>query len=142
MRHAPALKMDVASARPIVLFNEIANGPDSAMPVMKLISHASFDERQQRLTFAILEAVAFELKKVDAPEKLLEQLTGSIAFSVTALLDDVRSVDFGDGDLSPVVTFGLGDGELAYGGGNTWMHEYVYRLLPEVLRSINGVDKG
>ena len=106
---------------------------------MKLVSHASFDERQQALAAAILEAVALELKKVDAPEELLEQLTGSIAFSVTSLLDDTSSVDFGEQELSPMVTFQVGDDELAYGGGNTWMHEYVYRLLPEVVRRVREV---
>ena len=109
---------------------------------MKLVPHDSFDDRQQALTAAVLEAVARELEKVDAPEELVEQLTGSIAFAVTALIDDSASVDFADGTLSPVLTFQVGAEELAYGGGNTWMHEYVYRLLPEVLRKLRKADGG
>ncbi len=107
---------------------------------MKLVSDTTFDERQQRLTAAILEAVARELKKVSAPEELVEQLTGSIAFAVTSLIDDSASVDYGNGSLSPVLTFQVADEELAYGGGNTWMHEYVYRLLPEVLKTSGETD--
>ena len=100
---------------------------------MKLVSHDSFDDRQQALTTAILEAILRELRNVDAPDEMLEQLTGSIAFAVTALIDDSSSVDFADGGLSPMLTFQVSDDELAFAGGNTWMHEYVYRLLPDVL---------
>lgn len=105
---------------------------------MKLISHDSFDDRQQALTAALIEAIARELKKVDAPEDLVEQLTGSIAFAVTALIDDSASEDFAGGTLSPMLTFQVGEDELAYAGGNTWMHEYVYRLLPVVLQKFDG----
>jgi hypothetical protein len=103
---------------------------------MHLVSDPSFDDRQQCLVTAILEAVSGELKKVDAPDELISSLTGSIGFAVAALLDDSRSVDFRGGALSPVVTFQLGNDELAFAGGNTWMHEYVYRLLPQVLERI------
>ncbi|WP_019915509.1 hypothetical protein [Methyloversatilis discipulorum] len=107
---------------------------------MKLVPHHSFDDRQQALTVAILEAIAAELRKVDAPSELIEQLTGSIAFAVTALLDDSTSVDFADGEISPMLTFQVGNEELAYAGGNTWMHEYVYRLLPSVLQRMSDTD--
>jgi hypothetical protein len=86
--------------------------------------------------------VLVELKNVDAPDELVEQLTGSIAFSITSLLDDSASVAFGDTELSPIVTFQVAEAELAYGGGNTWMHEYVYRLLPEVLQQSSGEADG
>jgi hypothetical protein len=100
---------------------------------VKLISHDSFDDRQQRLTAAILEAIARELKNVDAPADIVRQLTGSIGLAVTTLIDDSASFSFGDGELSPMLTFQISSDELAYGGGNTWMHEYVYRLLPDIL---------
>lgn len=105
---------------------------------MKLVPHPSFDDRQKALTEAILVAVAVELKKVDAPRDLVEQLTGSIAFSVTSLIDDSTSVDFSDGNVAPLLTFQVGENELAYAGGSSWMHEYVYRLLPGVLRKAEG----
>lgn len=100
---------------------------------MNVISGDSFDDRQQRLTAAILEAIWRELRNVDLPADLARQLTGSIEFAVTALIDDSSSVSFGDGELCPMLTFQVSDDELAYGGGNTWMHEYVYRLLPDIV---------
>jgi hypothetical protein len=109
---------------------------------MKLVSHPSFSDRQQRLAAAILDAIAGELKKVDAPKEMVEELTGSIGFAVTSLIDDSASVEFGDDTLSPMLTFQVADEELAYAGGNTWMHEYVYRLLPEVLEQLDARERG
>jgi hypothetical protein len=100
---------------------------------MKLISHESFDSKQQALTGAILRAIRSELERVDAPPEMVEQLTGSIGFAITAILDDSRPIEFEGKALSPVITFQEGNDELEFGGGNSWMHEYVYKLLPAVL---------
>ena len=71
---------------------------------------------------------------------MVEQLTGSIGFAVTAILDDSRSIEVDGKALSPVVTFLVGNDELEFGGGNTWMHEYVYKLLPTVLVEASAKD--
>lgn len=107
---------------------------------MKLVSHGSFDSKQQALTEAILRAIRSELEMVDAPPEMVEQLTGSIGFAVTAILDDSRSVEVDDKALSPVITFLLGNDELEFGGGNSWMHEYVYKLLPTVFPEASTPD--
>ena len=107
---------------------------------MKLVSHGSFDSKQQALTEAILRAIRSELERVDAPLELVEQLTGSIGFAITAILDDSRSIEVEGATLSPVVTFLVGHDELEFGGGNSWMHEYVYKLLPAVLAEASAQD--
>ena len=99
---------------------------------MKLVSHGSFDSKQKALTGAILRAIRNELERVETPAELVKQLTGSIGFAVTAILDNSRSVEVDGNALSPVLTFLVGEDELEFGGGNSWMHEYVYRLLPAV----------
>ena len=105
---------------------------------MKLVSHGTYDSRQQALTEALLRAIKSELQAVDAPPELVEQLTGSIAFAVTSLLDDVASVEVDGQALSPVVTFQVAEDELAFAGGNSWMHEYVYKLLPAIFATTDG----
>lgn len=107
---------------------------------MKLVSNGSFDSKQQVLAEAILRAIRSELEKVDAPPEMVEQLTGSIGFAVTAILDDSRSIEIEGKALSPVITFLVGNDELEFGGGNSWMHEYVYRLLPAVLAGTSVKD--
>jgi hypothetical protein len=100
---------------------------------MKLVSNGSFDSHQQALTEAILHAIKTEIEAVDAPAEIVEQLTGRIAFAVTSLLDGVAPVELGSGTASPMLTFLVEDGALEFGGGNSWMHEYVYRLLPKTM---------
>jgi len=49
------------------------------------------------------------------------------------LLDDVAGFERDGEAVSPILTFLVGEGELEFAGGNSWMHEYIYRLLPGVL---------
>jgi hypothetical protein len=100
---------------------------------MKLVSHGTFDRLQQSLAEELIRIVKRELESVDAPSEMIEQLSGSIAFSVASLLDDVAGFERNGEAVSPILTFLVGEGELEFAGGNSWMHEYIYRLLPAVL---------
>ncbi|CAN7390337.1 hypothetical protein [Variovorax sp. LjRoot178] len=97
---------------------------------MKVVSTGSFDDLQQALTAEFIRAIKAELEKVDTPDDLVEQLTGSIAFAVTSVLDDVAGFEADGRPVSPTLTFQTSDETLEGAGGNSWMHEYVYRLLP------------
>jgi hypothetical protein len=100
---------------------------------VKLVSTGVYDQRQQQLALELLRAIKEALVEVDTPPELVKQLTGDIGFAVTAILDDSRSFEAEDGGtLSPMVTFLVGDEQLEFGGGNSWMHEYVYGLLPDL----------
>ena len=99
---------------------------------MNLISDGRVDERQQLLTEEILRAIKGELEAMEAPEEIIEQLTGRIAFAVTCLIDGVASVKVEGRELSPILTFKLDGDQLLFAGGNSWMHEYVFRILPKL----------
>ena len=98
----------------------------------KLSSTGSFDRLQQALATELVRSIKEELEKVDTPDDLIEQLTGSIAFAVTCLLDDVAGIENCGEVVSPVVTFDVGNETLEHAGGSTYMHEYVFRVLPAV----------
>ena len=100
---------------------------------MKLVSNGSFDRLQQALAEELIRTVKRELESVDAPPEMIDQLSGSIAFSVASLLDDVAGFERDGEAVSPMLTFAVGEDELEFAGGNSWMHEYIYRLLPGVL---------
>ena len=100
---------------------------------MKLVSNGSFDRLQQALAEELIRTVKRELEGADAPPELIEQLSGSIAFSVASLLDDVAGFERNGEAVIPMLTFLTGEDELETAGGNSWMHEHVYRLLPSVL---------
>jgi len=102
---------------------------------MNLVSTGAFDRLQQALATELLRTIRMELEKVDAPEDLVEQLTGSIGFAVASLLDDVAGFEVDGESVSPLLTFLTGEKTLEFCGGNSYMHEYVHRLLPGLFQS-------
>ncbi len=109
---------------------------------MKLVSTGSFDRLQQALAEELIRTVKRELERVDAPPEVIEQLSRSIAFAVASLLDDVAGFERDGEAVSPMLTFLVGEEELEFAGGNSWMHEYVHRLLPGVLAESTGQAGG
>jgi hypothetical protein len=97
---------------------------------MELTTDGDYTERQQALVEHILSAIKLELEQVETPSELVQQLTGSIAFAVTGLIDGTSSAEYNGSELDPHLTFPIGTERLLYAGGNSWMHEYVYRILP------------
>lgn len=102
---------------------------------MNLVSTDAFDRLQHALTTKLLRTIRTELKQVDAPEDLVEQLTGHIGFAVASLLDDVAGFEVDGESVSPLLTFRTGEKTLEFCGGNSYMHEYVHRLLPGLFQS-------
>ena len=99
---------------------------------MKLASTGAYDRLQQALTLELIRRIKGELEKVDAPDDLVRKLTGNIAFAVTSVIDDVAGFQSDGENVSPVLTFSVGRETLEFCGGNSYMHEYVHRLLPSV----------
>ncbi len=102
---------------------------------MNLVKEGEYIERQKLLIEEILRAIKSELEAVEAPEEMIEDLTGSIGFSVATLLDGVASIKFEGNELNPILAFQIDKDKMLYAGGNSWMHEYIYRLLPKLFSS-------
>lgn len=99
---------------------------------MNLVKEGEYIGRQKLLIEEILRTIKSELEAVEAPEELIESLTGSIGFSVATLLDGVASIKYEGKELNPILTFQIDEDKILYAGGNSWMHEYVYHLLPNL----------
>ncbi len=99
---------------------------------MKLVQTGAYDRLQQVLVKELILTVRRELQAVDAPAELVEELSGKIAFSVASLIDDTAGFEEAGEAVSPMLTFQVADDMLEHAGGNSWMHEYVYKLLPVV----------
>ena len=88
---------------------------------------------QQDFVVSIMEQIKADLSRSEAPEELIRELTEKIAFSAASLIDCARTSKASDGSkLNPVLCFLTRDAELVPCGGNSFMHEYVYRLSGEV----------
>lgn len=87
-----------------------------------------FDKLQMLLIGAIIEEIKTELDSAGLPSAHVRNLLGKISFSVATVLDGSRSVGFEGNEISPVITFSE-ENALISGGGNSWMHEYVFGII-------------
>lgn len=99
---------------------------------MNLVSTGAFDRFQQALTIELLRTIKLELEKVDAPEEMVHHLTGRIGFAVASLIDDTAGFEASGESVSPILTFRTSEKTLEFCGGNSYLHEYVDRLLPRL----------
>jgi hypothetical protein len=99
---------------------------------MKLVNIGSFDGLQQALVTELLMRIKRELELVEAPDDMVRELTESIGFSVAGLIDGTSSFESGGKVVEPMLTFMVAEGQLEFAGGNSWMHEYVHRLVPRI----------
>jgi len=95
---------------------------------MNLVSTDAFDRLQQALTTKLLRTIRTELEKVDAPEDLVDQLTGHIGFAVASLLDDVAGFEVDGESVSPLLTFRTGEKNLEFCGGKRARDEVSNRV--------------
>jgi hypothetical protein len=98
---------------------------------MKLTSSGRFDDYQREMSRRIIEEIRRALERAESPDDLVRDLTYDIAFGITALIDGVSGLDVNAECVSPVLTFATQDDELEFAGGNSWMHEYVAKLVAE-----------
>jgi len=99
---------------------------------MKLVQTGAYDRLQQALVKELIRTIRREVQAADAPPEVVEELSARIAFSVASLIDDTAGLEESGEEVTPMLTFQIGDEELEYAGGNSWMHEYVHKLLPIV----------
>ena len=98
-----------------------------------------FDQLQLCVLKEIISAIGEELRKSGVTEAhALNDLTGSIAFSVAAIIDGSRVAELDGQEIFPVLTFSAEHNGSDFIGadGGSWMHEYVFGALDEVLSNV------
>lgn len=96
------------------------------------IDSEKFDTQQQIFVREIIEQIRFKLVEGGVSRDQLEDLTGSIAFSIASTIDDTARIELDGEQVRPYLTFVSGDDQLIHGGENSYMHEYVADLMNEV----------
>lgn len=90
---------------------------------MQLVTTGTFDRLQQALAEELIRRIKAELERVVAPPELIEELTGSIAFSVASLIDDTVGFERNGEAVTPMLTFLIDEQKLEFAGGNSWMRK-------------------
>lgn len=94
-----------------------------------------FDELQLRVLEELVAAVRDGLREAGiTDDQALYDATGSIAFSIAAIVDGSRVMELDGEPVIPVLTFAKArnGSELVGAEGGSWMHEYVFGTVDEV----------
>ena len=88
-----------------------------------------FEKCQDILVDEIVKAVMVKLIESGIEGAQMRELTASIAFSVTSIIDDTAQLQSDDGPVRPYLAFQTEDEQLVHCGENSYMHESVYDIL-------------
>lgn len=100
------------------------------------IDSDKFDALQIRLLEEIIRSVAAGLKSAGITEEsALSEATGSIVFSIGAIIDGSRVMELDGQPVVPFLAFAneRGGNDLLAAEGGSWMHEYVFGAVDEIL---------
>lgn len=95
---------------------------------------ATFDKLQIALIKGLVEDIKRELDGANLPKQQVRKLVEQIAFSIAAILDNSRTVEDDGVEVCPLITFEIAENVLVYPAGNSWMHEYVFRVVEQIYR--------
>jgi hypothetical protein len=91
-----------------------------------------FEELQKIFIKAVIETTMIKLVESGLKDRQLEEVTASIAFSISSLIDDTTGIESGGIDVKPYLTFRTGDDELTHCGENAYTYEFVRGALKDL----------
>ncbi len=89
---------------------------------------SEFERRQFRLLKDIASGVKQQLENAGLPPQTVEEVTGTITFSVASILDDGGAVSA----ARPVMAFADEGTRVLMDPGGTWMHEVAFSLVEDL----------
>jgi hypothetical protein len=92
-----------------------------------------FEERQAILVTELARSIQVKLIEAGVERDKINDLTLSLAFSVSCLFDGVSVIEADGVEVQPYLTFQVDD-ELVHCGENSNMHELVYEVIGKLVR--------
>lgn len=89
----------------------------------------TFEKYQDTLVDEIVKTVMVKLIEGGLEGAKMRELTASIAFSISSIIDDTAQLQADGEPVRPFLTFRSGDDQLLHCGENSYMHESVYDIL-------------
>jgi len=100
---------------------------------MKLtLETLKFEEHQAIFAREIVEKVKIKLQEGGVEQEKLEDLTASIALSITSTIDDTAGIEADGVEVHPYLTFRTNDDEIIHCGENSYMYDYVYGAMKKL----------
>lgn len=100
---------------------------------MKLLADEDqFDNWQSYFSYELLKSIKEQLDAAGVPAEQTQELTTSIGFSVSCLLDASADFTIEGKTIKPYLTFSAEDGVLVHQGSPSHLHECVYGNADEL----------
>ena len=93
---------------------------------------AKFEERQAVLVDELVKTIQVKLAEAGLERDKINELTLSLAFSITCMIDGISGIEANGMDVQPYLTFQV-DGELIHCGENSFMHELIYDVIGRLI---------
>lgn len=93
-----------------------------------LLNLEKFEKRQSILTEELTKSIKVKLTEAGLEPALIEELTLSISFSVTSIIDGISGVEADGVEVHPFLAFQDED-DLVHCGENSYMHELIYDVV-------------
>jgi len=93
------------------------------------LAGAQFDEQQAIFVSEIVARIKIKLQEGGVEQEKLEDLTASIALSITGVIDDVAGIEVDGREVHPYLTFRTDADELIHCGENANTYEHVYGAM-------------
>lgn len=92
------------------------------------LNPGKFEERQAIFVNELAKTIQVKLAEAGLERDKINELTGSLAFSITCLIDGIAGIESDGMDIHPYLTFQIDD-QLVHCGENSFLHEMIYDVL-------------
>ena len=93
---------------------------------------AKFEERQAIFANELTKTIRVKLAEAGLERDKIDELTLSLAFSITCMIDGISGIEADGMDVQPYLTFQIDD-ELVHCGENSFMHELIYDVIGRLI---------
>ncbi len=92
------------------------------------LNPGKFEQRQAIFVNELTKTIQVKLAEAGLERDKINELTLSLAFSITCMIDGISGIEADGIDVQPYLTFQIDD-ELVHCGENSFMHELIYDVI-------------
>jgi len=103
-----------------------------------VVDNSKFNDYQETVIKCIIESIRSTLENREVKKEIIEDLTGTLAFGVAAIIDSSQDMGTGKNPVLPFLTFSKDfedkDTLIVNNKGGSYMHELVYGCIDDVFK--------
>jgi hypothetical protein len=96
------------------------------------LNPGKFEQRQAIFVNELTKTIQVKLAEAGLERDKINDLTLSLAFSITCMIDGISGIEADGIGVQPYLTFQVDD-ELVHCGENSFMHELIYEVIGRLI---------